>query len=97
MAPALRSLKKEEAIANSHLSSLSFESKQTSSQISTTLEHLEKAVSLYASSLCLTFDRATGQRLRQSFTHLDPKKPERVFTFTVNVDEEKYLKRSRRR
>ncbi|GMH80833.1 hypothetical protein TrST_g10642 [Triparma strigata] len=84
-------LESEELTAKSLATSAAAARKSSESSKSTSLNLLTKSIVSYREGLSLDFERAAGNRLRLVFTNLDPQNVDRIFAFTINVnDKEEY-------
>mmetsp|Transcript_25147 Transcript_25147/g.47281 ORF Transcript_25147/g.47281 Transcript_25147/m.47281 type:complete len:232 (+) Transcript_25147:29-724(+) len=84
-------LESEEASAKSLATSAAAARKSSETSKSTSLNLLTKSIVSYREGLSLDFERAAGNRLRLVFTNLDENNVDRIFAFTINVnDKEEY-------
>ncbi|GMH78829.1 hypothetical protein TL16_g07949 [Triparma laevis f. inornata] len=83
----IKNLQKEESTAQNLASSASSARASSESSKSSTMNLLTKSIVSYREGLSLDFERAAGNRLRLVFTNVDPSDVDRIFAFTINVNE----------
>lgn len=76
-----------ESTAQNLASSASSARASSESSKSSTMNLLTKSIVSYREGLSLDFERAAGNRLRLVFTNVDPSDVDRIFAFTINVNE----------